>query len=247
MIKFKPGWIKEEEDVRDLRFVPFVYEYLPKEVNLSYMNPLVYDQGSLGSCVFNAEGSMFQGRLRKQGQDFVPSRLFNYWNYRNEKNNINEDTGATMRDGIKMFVNYGVPPETEWPYDVKKFKDKPPEAAYKHALNHQAIEYRRIDQNLTAFKSCLAAGNTFVCGIMLYDSFMDSKNGIIPMPRRGEKLHGGHAIEICGYNDKLKSFICKNSWGKQWGMHGYFLLPYDYLTNNVLSADFWTITKVEID
>jgi C1A family cysteine protease len=247
MIKFKSGWIPDEADSRDLMFVPFEYKELPKEVNLTYMNPDVYDQKNFGSCVFNSESSMFQGRLRKQGQDFRPSRFFNYYNYRKDYADINEDSGASMRDGIKMYVKYGVPPEPEWPYEPKNFAVEPPAEAYNHALKHQAIEYRRIDQDLTAFKSCLAAGNTFVGGIMIYESFMKSKGGIIPMPRKGEKVQGGHAIEVIGYNDKIKSFICKNSWGKTWGMHGYFLLPYDYLTNNRLATDFWTITLVEID
>ncbi len=243
----KFGWIKDQKDERDLKFIPFAYKELPLEVNLAYMNPDVYDQTKWGSCVFNSIPSMFQGRLRKQGQDFRPSRFFNYYNYRKEFADINEDSGASMRDGIKMYVKYGVPPETEWTYEDKNFAAEPPIHLYEHALKHQAIEYRRIDQNLIAFKSCLAAGNTFVGGIMVYDSFMRSKDGIIPMPGKGEKVQGGHSIEIVGYNDRLKSYICKNSWGVKWGMHGYFLLPYQFLTDPHFASDFWTITLVEID
>lgn len=36
----------------------------------------------------------------------------------------------------------------------------------------------------------------------------------------------GHAITIVGYNDK--GFIIKNSWGTDWGNHGYAVLSYDY-------------------
>lgn len=250
MKNIKFGWLPDLPDTRDIMFAPVRMEKLPVEVNLAYMNPDVYDQGQLGSCVFNSEGSMFRSRLRLQGQDFIPSRLFPYYNYRESIGKINEDTGASMREGIKMYVKYGVAPETEWPYDKKLFATKPNEVVYKHALTHQAVEYSRVKQDMYSMKVCLATGNTFVIGIMLYDSFMTddaASTGVIKMPRKTERFLGGHAVECVGFNDKLKSWIMKNSWGKKWGMSGYFLLPFEYLLSTNLSMDSWTITKVEID
>ena len=48
-----------------------------------------------------------------------------------------------------------------------------------------------------------------------------------------------------GYDDAAKRFIVRNSWGAQWGLKGYFTMPYDYLLNGNLSDDFWTIRLVE--
>lgn len=249
-IQRKFGWIPDEHDPRDIMFAPVILEKLPTEVNLAYMNPDVYDQLQLGSCVFNSEGSMFRSRLRKQGQDFIPSRLFPYYNYREMIGKVNEDTGASMREGIKMYVKYGVVPESEWPYDKKLFATKPSSHCYTHAANHQAIEYNRINQDMHSMKVCLATGNTFVIGIMLYDSFMSNevaRTGLVKLPKKNERFLGGHAVEVIGYNDKIKSWIMKNSWGLRWGMHGYFLLPFDYLMNTALAMDAWTITLVETD
>jgi C1A family cysteine protease len=36
----------------------------------------------------------------------------------------------------------------------------------------------------------------------------------------------------------------RNSWGRKWGIRGYFTLPYEYFTNRHLSQDFWTVRVV---
>jgi C1A family cysteine protease len=48
-----------------------------------------------------------------------------------------------------------------------------------------------------------------------------------------------------GYDDAAKRFTVRNSWGADWGMKGYFTIPYDYLDNRNLSDDFWTIRREE--
>ncbi len=50
-----------------------------------------------------------------------------------------------------------------------------------------------------------------------------------------------HAVCAVGYNDANRTFLCRNSWGTGWGMKGYFTIPYAYLTDTDLAADFWTI------
>jgi C1A family cysteine protease len=65
------------------------------------------------------------------------------------------------------------------------------------------------------------------------------------MPQPGEQVVGGHAVLAVGYDDKNQWFIVRNSWGVDWGMNGYFTLPYQYLLEPNLSDDFWTVRLVQ--
>ena len=96
---------------------------------------------------------------------------------------------------------------------------------------------------------CLAEGFPFVFGFTVYESFESqqvSKTGKVYMPKKNEKVLGGHAVLAVGYNDKDKRFTVRNSWGTGWGMKGYFTMPYDYLASRYLSDDFWTIRSAEM-
>ncbi len=64
------------------------------------------------------------------------------------------------------------------------------------------------------------------------------------MPKKKEKVLGGHAVMAVGYDDNREAVIVRNSWGKEWGDKGYFYMPYAYITNSHLCDDFWTIRIV---
>ena len=99
-------------------------------------------------------------------------------------------------------------------------------------------------------KNCLASGLPFVFGFTVYESFYSrdtAVNGMMKWPEKTERSLGGHAVMAVGYDDNLVGgrFIVRNSWSDKWGDKGYFYMPYEYLTNNNLSADFWVIQSVE--
>ena len=77
------------------------------------------------------------------------------------------------------------------------------------------------------------------------------KSLLVPLPKKGSKLYGGHAILAVGYDDNKMigadkgALLIRNSWGTGWGMAGYFTIPYAYLTDRGLASDFWTIRLME--
>jgi C1A family cysteine protease len=244
------GWIPDLPDQRDhLYAAPGpVLAQLPPSADLRPQCPPVFDQGQLGSCTGNAIAGAIEFELLKQQlSDFVPSRLFIYYNERVIEGTVNSDSGAQIRDGIKSVAQQGVCPETDWPYDIAKFDQQPSASAYQDALMDRAVSYQLVVQNLNQMKGCLASGYPFVLGFTVYESFESpdvAKTGHAPMPGAGEQQIGGHAVLAVGYDDSQQWFIVRNSWGAGWGMSGYFTLPYTYLTQSSLAADFWTIRLV---
>ncbi len=248
------GWLPDLPDQRDLVYLaprPLLAK-LPAKADLRKQCPLVYDQGQLGSCTANAIGAAFEFGLLRQSQakDFMPSRLFIYYNEREIEHSVNSDSGAMIRDGMKTVNKQGVCPENMWPYNIEMFANEPSPNCYTNALNHQVLSYHRVTRNLNQMKSCLADGYPFVFGFTVYESFEAAtvaKTGKLNMPKKGEATVGGHAVMAVGYDGASKRFIVRNSWGTSWGLSGYFTMPFDYLMEGNLSDDFWTIRLVELN
>jgi C1A family cysteine protease len=209
----------------------------------------VYDQGNLGSCTANAiAGALEFDMMKQHEQAFTPSRLFIYYNERAKEGTVASDAGAAIRDGIKSVHKQGACSEEWWPYNIAAFAEEPPEACYQDALAHRSISYMRVHQSLSQMKACLAAGFPFAFGFSVYESFESdavAQTGIIPMPAHDEGVLGGHAVMAVGYDDAPQWFVCRNSWGTDWGAQGYFYMPYSYLQSADLASDFWAIRTVE--
>jgi C1A family cysteine protease len=257
------GWVADLPDARDhLYSAPHIaLAALPPSVDLSAGLPSPYDQGQIGSCTANAIAAAFEFALRKQNlTDFMPSRLFIYYNERAMEGNAGTDSGAQIRDGLTTIAKQGVCPETEWTYDDTPADaisglfpagahdaEQPTPQCYTDALNNRATSYQRVSQTLDQLRGCLAAGYPFVFGFTVYEGFESQEvahSGEAQLPKHGEQVMGGHAVLATGYDDSQQRFLVRNSWGSGWGKDGYFSIPYAYVTNRHLASDFWTVRVV---
>jgi C1A family cysteine protease len=224
-----------------------VIKTVPPIVDLRLKCGPIGNQGNLGSCTAFALSSVVSFIKQKSSQ----SELFIYYNERVIANTVNQDSGAMMRDGISALQKYGVCNGVLWPYSVKKFKDKPPPRCYLDAAKNKALSVQNIPNTMPAMQNCLANGYPFVVGIPVYPSFESyavSKTGQVPMPLKTDPILGYHAVVCVGFNNTLKCWIMRNSWGAAWGAKGYFYLPYAYLTTDatdkVEGFDLWVITQM---
>lgn len=198
---------RDPDDPRDHRYVPDadVLNSLPPEVDLRDQDGAIFDQGRLGSCTANGWLGLFLFVCKKLfGDTFFGSRLQLYYDEREMEGTAGEDAGAYVRDGARCLATKGVCAETEWPYDIARYAEKPPDQCYIDAQNNKIVEYMRISQDVKHLKACLAEKFPFVFGFEVYESFESAsvtRTGIMPMPGPDERLVGGHCVVAIGYVD----------------------------------------------
>ena len=272
------GWIPDYPDLRDYtektEEIKLVLGHkealraksLPISVDLREWCSPAEDQGALGSCTANAGAGVIEYYERKSfGRHIDASRLFLYKVTRNLMK-MKGDTGAYLRGTMGAMVLFGVPPEDYWPYsdEENKFDQEPPAFCYAFAQNYQTLKYFRHDppgakaeEILKKVKSYLGLGHPSMFGFTVYNSIEQAETtGKIPYPSPKEKIEGGHAVVVVGYDDKMKiknkygkvettgALLIRNSWGKEWGEKGYGWVPYEYILRG-LAEDFWSILKKE--
>lgn len=239
-------WKKDKPDNRD-----YLYANTPVRISSSVdLRPwctLIENQGNLGSCTGQAIAGAIEYLNKRANKQNDISRLFIYYYERVLIGTVNYDSGAYIRDGIKVVHGRGAPVENLWPYQINRFAVEPSVEARADAGLRKVTLYERIT-TLDGCINALANGLPITVGFLVYSSFMSStvaRTGLMPYPNvRRERLLGGHAVLLVGYNNRTRRFIARNSWGTTWGDRGYFYMPYEVISNRSMSDDFWVIRTV---
>ena len=212
------------------------------------------DQANLGSCTgFGCMRAAWWGLLAV-GPHPQPSPLFQYYNERQLDGDIPDDAGSTITTGFQALKQFGICPETDWPYDVGAFASKPPQKCYTDALRQQALQEERLDgpqlvQNL--MDALFNQRIPIVFGTDLFQQFESpqaAQTGVIVMPGPRASSIGGHCMMIRGWDTSNGSpcgrpaWKVMNSWG-HWGDGGACWIPFDYIAK--YASDFWAIPQME--
>lgn len=238
----------------------FVKAALPSMPSLSVKNslidtgflPPIWDQGKTESCTGHGVARVIAFVRAKQGLPFIDfSRLFPYWNARAAEGSTASDSGAVIADVIVAAQKFGDCAYSDLPTDPALITVAPSAAIFASAVQHKALDATRIlgrtaDSMQYHFKHCIdKLGMPVVLGITVYESFESDQvanTGIVPMPALGEEVVGGHCIVGVGYDDTTQLVLAQNSWGEAWGMNGTFTIPYSYIFDPDLAADFHAVT-----
>lgn len=251
---FRYGWRPSLPDPRDIRAdpseIPIRDEVDPRG---DYMTP-VYNQGHLGSCTANAVAAAIDAARMVDGEDPIyPARLAIYWLERFlEHAPATEDRGAQGRDGFKAARKYGVVPESDWPYVDNKGTTEfstDPRTSPKWGTDHWILNrpYKSVSRSIVDLKRVLSNRQTIAFGFRVPASFESremAETGIMAYPDPQDLTRDGHEVLAVGYLRAQPHYcLVRNSWGTDWGMAGYFLMPWVWLLEPGLTGDFRTIYR----
>lgn len=222
----------------------FVYKStnanIPMSVDLREYDSKVEDQGNLGSCTANAITSAYEIMINIIDPTYHAelSRLYVYYHSRLFSDELDQDSGSYIRDGLKSIKHYGVCTEDLWPYLIENYTNQPRPKCYLDASKRRITEYNILYSNYE-IKEILASKRPVVVCIELYNGFanVSEDDPYVPLPKPFDYSMGYHAVVIMGYDELKKHFLIKNSYGKDWGNNGYAWIPYDYIT--MYSCERW--------
>lgn len=223
----------------------FISINTPNSIDLRANCPPIYDQGQLGACTgFSSAKGLLEYVLKQANRHIPLSALFAYYNGRSASHEIQQDAGARIVDVISGLLHEGCSPEVNDPYDTTRFTVPPSKEAFEAAKEYKALTAHHL-WTVADMEICLASGYPFVIGIPVYagpkglESQQAATTGQVDNPDPGDALLGGHAITVVGYDRIQQKFLVRNSWGPNWGDHGYFWLPYAYIIFH--GTDAWTV------
>lgn len=78
--------------------------------------------------------------------------------------------------------------------------------------------------SIAIIKSQLQISPVYASMDVYHDFYYHYQGGVYR--RVSSEFIGSHAVVIVGYNDIDSSWTCKNSWGSDWGINGYFKIFY---------------------
>jgi C1A family cysteine protease len=181
----------------------------------------VKDQGGCGSCVAFGTVATFEAQARIQynkpswNLDLSEADLF----FCGAGRKCQEGWWPT--DALAYVKDKGISEESCFPYQAQDMDCTP--------CSDRANRLLKIGKwqeiiDVGQRKEWLDKQGPLVACMAVYRDFFNYKDGIYK--HVSGDLAGYHAISCVGYNEDEKYWICKNSWGKDWGDRGFFKIAY---------------------
>lgn len=216
-----------------LASTPFGGDELPASVDLSDKMPPVGNQGKQQSCVAWAIAyalKSYQEKLELNQQLlFSPSYIYNQIN-----NGMNAPTYVT--DGLNILSDQGVCQLDNMPYNENDWTTKPSADAKDNARKFRIDFWRQVNvQDTKEVKAQLAAGYPVIIGAEVSKEFIN--DGFTQQAsfiwKEAGTPSGGHCMVLVGYDDSKQAFKVMNSWGTDWGDHGFGWIDYKLFPETV--------------
>ncbi|MCK1389753.1 C1 family peptidase [Bradyrhizobium sp. 1] len=154
--------------------------------------------------------------------------------------------GSSCRGAMKGFHKHGVCGEEFWPNFEKRQKPGRPKSGWDAdaPLNPLGAYYRIDGKSIVDMQSAIYETHAIYVSADVHDGWdrvrknCKTLGAALILPPNKPNDVGGHAFALVGYTSD--GFIVQNSWGPDWGFHGFGLLPYQDWTR--YGTDAWALT-----
>jgi hypothetical protein len=143
--------------------------------------------------------------------------------------------GVNISNCTNYLVEFGVADEGCYPYPERSYL--PDEYFLQSDWKNRSVKINSwswLKDDVQVIKNSLVI-NGPLCGLMNYSfNFVNYESGVY-VPRQNSI--GKQWVCIIGYDDDLGVWICKNSWGVEWGESGYFKVSYDFKWDKLIKLN----------
>lgn len=205
---------------------------MPRKINLLSFCPPIKNQGQIGSCSSHACATAFEIEMKiiESRKSTSLSELWHYYKVRQKDfmNTFPDDSGAYLREAIKVMYHNGFCPESLYPYDYRKINETPGFMTDVIASLWKIKSYHTC-MTLNQIKTSLIQEHPVIIGIPVDKNFLQKRDNSIVDKYSIANRVGGHAVVLIGYDDNVQAFLLANSWGENWGVGGYAWISYTYI------------------
>ena len=189
----------------------------------NYVTP-IRDQGQCGSCVsFGSVAALESAELIKNhtpGRDVNLSEAFLFFCHKGVAGGSCAG-GWNVSPALTSLQGTGTVDEKCFPYTDHQ---QPCNPCVDWAKRLTKIKAWHAITATAAMKDWIANHGPLVTCFSVYQDFDAYHSGVYH--HVSGALRGGHCVCCVGYDDKLRAWICKNSWSKTWGESGFFHIGY---------------------
>ena len=231
-------------DFRDNVYEPSLVEVPPVLDLNAYRahNVAVLDQGTEGACtgfgLATVANFLLMGRTSGSDATETSPRMLYEMARRYDEWPGEDYSGSSARGAVKGWHKHGVCSDGLWPYVAgQDDSDLSPERIANAAMRPLGAYFRVNHKDLVALHAALTEVGVLYATGMVHEGWdrVDRETGLIPPRTPADRVLGGHAFAIVGYDER--GFWIQNSWGDDWGHDGFALISYqDWLTS---ATDTW--------